>query len=239
MIRFLGKRPARWDDRTLRLLDYVSPSMPLPPPAVRWDRAVKRWGVLGNNQYGNCVIATAGHMINTWIANDAKRDGSISDDAAIQLSRRMGALRGYVVLDRLNWWWKNGMWGHEIAAYASLLPELRESVQYAVALFGACDVGLRMPLAWQNQTVWSTGKGNRFRAGSWGGHSVPIIGYDADHCYLVTWGHVQTITWSAVETYCDEAYAVISPDWMNEDQRNPVGFDYETLRAVLASITSS
>jgi hypothetical protein len=47
----------------------------------------------------------------------------------------------------------------------------------------------------------------------WGGHCVPIIGYDDTWLRFVSWGQEMFMSWKFFANYCDEAYAVLSVDW--------------------------
>ncbi len=91
-----------------------------------------------------------------------------------------------------------------------------------------------MPSAWQSADVWGTGDGRRYSYASWGYHSVPLIGYDADYFYCVTWGRLQRLTHAAIERYCDEAFGLIDPVWLGEDNTTPTGLDLAALEADLA-----
>lgn len=235
----LGKLAPREDERTLLLASYVTPQVEPPPPVVRWQDAVASggWGMMGNDHYGNCVIVTAAHMLLAWQANARALTTRLSDEAVVTLSKRMKALSGYVVLDRLKWWRKRGMWGNVLGAFASISPDDPLDMRVAISEFGAADLGLSMPAAWQREPVWDTGRGSRYVRGSWGGHSVPAVGYDADGVDVVTWGRVQRITWRAIRTYCDEGWAAINSAWLTAAAVTPHGFDMERLAADLAEVT--
>jgi hypothetical protein len=45
-----------------------------------------------------------------------------------------------------------------------------------------------------------------------------------------------TMTWEFFDKYCDEAYAIISPDWFNSELVSPVGFKFDELKKDLAAI---
>lgn len=236
MIRMLGKLPRRIDERTLNLLEYIEPSFKNPPVSRRWDEGQDDWGVMGNDRYGNCVIPTAAHMDMVWRMNELDDSSRPSDQEVIDLSRTMGALNGYVILDRLNWWRKKGMFGRKIWAYAEMDNRSQNLMQIAVNTFGAADIGIMLPRAWQSEHIWDIGDGVAYRPNSWGPHSVPIVGYDERFAYCVTWGRIQAITWNAVTIYCDEAYAVISPYWIAGDTLTPSGFDLQKLHADLTKV---
>jgi hypothetical protein len=41
------------------------------------------------------------------------------------------------------------------------------------------------------------------------------------------------MTWGFFKKYCDEAYVVLSRDWLGSSDKNPSGFDLSTLLADL------
>lgn len=235
--RKLGRFPLRLDERTLQLCCYLEPDMPVAPPTCRWDTPIKEWGVMGNDRFGNCVIATAGHEILTFRATELHDTKRITDSAVIELSRKMGALDGYNILDRLKYWRKKGMWANRLWAFTAIDQSNRDHIKTAVSIFGAADIGINLPTAWQDDPVWDVGHGPRYSPGSWGGHSVPIVGYDTQGVYIVTWGAVQRMTWQALPVYCDEAYALIDEAWIAANGFTPLGLDLTTLRADLTAIT--
>jgi hypothetical protein len=48
---------------------------------------------------------------------------------------------------------------------------------------------------------------------------------------------VQRMTWGFWDAYCDEAYAVLSKDWISKvNKKAPNQFDFQTLRADLAAL---
>lgn len=236
MSRQLGKLPPRIDPRTLALADYIKPGLPAFPDTRRWDIPIKDWGVMGNDQSGNCVIATAGHLLLNWRANELGDTRRLSDAEVLELSRQMGALRGYVVLNRLNYWRKKGMWGNRLWAYASIPTADYDAFRVGVNSFGGVDIGVAMPAAWQSSEVWNTGSGRNYRAGSWGLHSVPVVAYDPQYLYVVTWGKLIPMTYDALDAYCDEAYCLINPDWFAHDATTPSGFALDALHADLRAI---
>ena len=65
---------------------------------------------------------------------------------------------------------------------------------------------------------------------------MPVVAYDARTVTVVTWGALQTMTWSFWETYCDEAYAIISADYINNKKQAPQGFSMKQLQIDLADL---
>ena len=93
--------------------------------------------------------------------------------------------------------------------------------------------------------VWSTPGGGPVgdgAPGSWGGHSVPIVGYGVDGegnagTEVITWGQVYDMTWGFVDNYVEEAWAVLSADWIEPDKLAPSGFSLSELQADLRDVT--
>jgi hypothetical protein len=115
----------------------------------------------------------------------------------------------------------------------------RRLVQTAAWLFGGLYIGLQMPLIAQVQPVWDwTGSlSGPALPGSWGGHAVDVVRYDRDGLTVVTWGRLQELTWSFWGRYCDEAYCILSDDFLKQGKA-PNGFDLAALEADLALVTA-
>lgn len=233
----LGRNPSVHDKRTLKASSYLTRGPIIYPEIRLYHELVDNLRVYGNDRYGNCVIATAANLLATWSFCETGRDTSITDQDCIELSRTMGALNGYSILERLNYWRKLGMWNNCTWAYASVNPDDKNMVKFSINSFGGLDVGVNMPRAWQNQPVWLPGSGPAYRPNSWGAHSVPIVGYDKSNYYCLTWGRVQPIQIEALEQFCDEAYCLINPQWFCKDGLTMSGLDLVSLHRDLMTIT--
>ena len=200
--------------------------------------------MLGNDVLGDCTCAAAGHMIECWSANagveKVPTDSSIiaAYSSITGYDPHTGANdNGAVCLDVLNFWRKKGIAGSQISAYAALQPGNHDHVRQSLYLFGGVYLGLSLPLSAQTQKVWAVVKGPRGRAGSWGGHAVPVVAYDAKGLTVVTWGMLKTMTWQFFSLYCDEAYALLSNDWLNAG-KSPAGFDLAALQQDLHRVAA-
>ncbi len=247
----LGKQVARHDPRTLLLASYVTPALPPPPAQHDLTSKINSWGMMDNDQLGDCTCAAAGHLIMEWTANAGKKMVTPTDK---QIVAAYSAITGYnpgtgandngaVEIDVLNYWRQSGIAAHKIGAYVALEPSNHIHIMDSVYIFEGCYIGLQLPVSAQaqvqNHQPWSvppggpTGDG---KPGSWGGHAVPVVAYDARGVTVVTWGALQAMTWSFWEAYCDEAYAIISPDYLNDKQESPAGFNMQQLQADLADL---
>jgi len=243
----LGKLPVRTDVRTLRLRRYVDPSK-LPPPPAELDltERVNEWPMYANDRIGDCTTAAAGHMIEAWTAAAVGQAIEISErsvltafDAVKIVDPRTGE-EGAIELDVLRYWRKHGIGRHRIGAFAAVPVHDPPLVRAGAWLFGGLYIGLSLPATAQAQDVWDwTGTlSGEAKPGSWGGHAVDVVRYDAEGLTVVTWGRLQELTWAFWDHYCDEAYCIISSDFLRGGVA-PNGFDLATLQSDLALILAS
>ena len=84
----LGKQLARHDPRTLLLASYVTPALPTPPAQADLTTKVNSWGMMENDQLGDCTCAAAGHLIMEWTANAGKKIVTPTDKQIVAPTRR-------------------------------------------------------------------------------------------------------------------------------------------------------
>ena len=242
----LGKLPPRLDERTLSLARYVDrAALPAPPRQLDLAGAVGDWPMYGNDRRGDCTTAAAGHMIEAWTAAASGRAVEVGESAvvaafdAVKIVDPVTGEEGAVELDLLKLWRSAGIGGHTIGAFAAVEVADRELVETAAFLFGGVYIGLQLPLQAQEQRVWDWAGTLRGpdAPGSWGGHAVDVVGYDDAGLTVVTWGALQAMTWSFWEHYCDEAYCIISRDFLSGGV-SPAGFDVEALDRDLALVAA-
>lgn len=243
----LGKQAPKIDPRTLMLADYITTALPTAPRSFSYaDKVGVSWGMMHNDTLGDCTCAAAGHMIMAWTASSKGKASRPTDKAIVKAycavsgyDPKTGANdNGAVELDVLNYWRKSGVGGHTIGAFAATTLKNIDHVKAAVYLFGGCYIGLSLPNSAQGQDVWDVPAGGPTGAGekgSWGGHAVCVVGYDEQGLSVITWGALKKMTWAFWNTYCDESYAIISNDFLNNG-KTPAGFDIAALQADLKAI---
>lgn len=234
----LGKRAPRIDPRTLVLKDYLRNPLhkdkaPIPAPvADGYIIKVGSWPMYENDQLGDCVAAAAGHSVEQWTTYAG--DVYVPTNAEVlKFYESQGYILGEPQTDNgmsmllaLNYWRKTGLGKHKIAGYVSIDPTNHAEVAQAIYLFGNVFTGLALPLSAQSGIfqVPSEGPVGDGSPGSWGGHCVPIVGYNdktvGTHpagLMCITWGGLMPITWNFIDAYCDEMYAVLSADWISSN----------------------
>lgn len=244
----LGKLTAHHDSRVPMLSKYTA-SLPPAPASTSYDNKITNLGPMLNNKLGDCTCAAVGHCIQQWTAEAQKKQVIIPDPDIEKLYEIVGHYdpsnpktdRGAIEINVLNHWLANPVDGNKITAFCAIEPQNLEAIKDAVYIFGNCYIGLQMPLSAQGQTVWTvppggaTGQG---APGSWGGHAVPIVAYDARGLTCITWGELVRMTWQFWRAYCDEAYGLLSPDWIAAGKA-PQGFDSKQLVADMADLKAA
>jgi hypothetical protein len=244
----LGRGPVREDPRTFRFARYLDDAVALPAiPKTHATPLIPVWQMYGNDRLGDCTIAAAGHMIMAWTkeAGHPVVPPPQRIERAYWLtgtpSRIVGVPNGptdngRVCLDVLNFWRKTGIGPNRITAYVSIDPTNHAQMKAAIHLFGGVYVGMALPKSAQTQTKWAVTTGKDAKAGSWGGHAVPFVGYTATTLTCVTWGHTMGLSFGFNDAYTEEAYAIVSSDYLTAAGKSPQGFDMTALLADLGAL---
>ena len=242
----LGKLPVRVDVRTLELTRYVD-STALPTPPASFDETAHEtdWPMYANDRIGDCTMAAAGHMIEAWTGAATGTPVEVPERAVLDAFDHVKIVdpatgeAGAVVLDVLKYWRNTGVGGHRIGAFARVSLTDRRLEEASAWLFGGLYLGIQLPVTAQRQDTrdWTGSLTGPAAPGSWGGHAVDVVGYDANTLTFVTWGELKQMTWEFFARYCDETYCILSQDFLDAG-RAPNGFDLDALRADLALVTA-
>ncbi len=239
-----GKLPPIIDSRTLRLSDYLEPTLPPPPPSKNYAKNVKKWPMFGNNALNDCTCAAAGHMIEAWTAS-AGRLVVPTESAVLALYKRFdpSGTKGCNMLSILKYWRNVGLGSDKITAFAALEHGNVTEVMDAVNIFGGAYIGLVMPKFAVNTNLnlstipWVVPTGGPVGNAAFSphGHCVNVVAYDVRNLYVVTWGAIKSMSWEFYRVYSDEAFAVVSDDFL-KGEKAPSGFNMRQLIADLAEI---
>jgi hypothetical protein len=210
-----------------------------------YDLNVERhWYIAGGIVAHNCTCAAAAHMLEVWNKQVEHRLNKPTEQQVVDLYGKVngGVDQGASMQEVLNVWRREGLGGQRILAYVSMGPKRRDLVTLATWLFSGLYIGLNLPKTARQQRIWDVvpDGGADARPGSWGGHCVSVVDYNAAGVVVVTWGALMRVTWAFFDAYCDEAYAVL-PAIYDKLGGKPLenGFDEERLRADLAQLASA
>ena len=234
----------------LQLDPYVGVAFTPPPPAVDYYSAVPSWPMYRNDTLGDCTWAAIGHMVQAWTKYaGAERTPTEADieqgywETGTPPSATGtpggptddGRMEPHV----LSYWRSKGIPNEpdSIIGYAAVNAKNLDRVKFTIENFGGAYVALAMPVTAEQQSIWdyvpNTPDNQPY---SWGGHAVPILGYDAQYLYLVTWGFVMKMTYAFWHHYGVASYAVISPDFVGK--ASAAGVDTSGLHAQIDALTS-
>jgi hypothetical protein len=229
----LGKLAPKHNDKTLLFSKYLKADAPPPPPKKVWREykiPADAWQMFANDTVGDCTCAAIAHMLMLVTAHTGKLVTPQLSDVLYAYSAITGydasqtdasgnnpTDNGAAITDVLAYWQQTGLAGHKILAWAQIDYQNVLTRHQGIYIFGANDIGVQLPAIAQQQfadgQTWDVVPDD---GGIAGGHCIVEAGYGKQGSDVVTWGNGQqkaTNAWSA--KYVDEAYVVITQDWIN------------------------
>lgn len=235
----LGKLAPQFPVALKEMGAYAVRPLPQPPATIDWSKNVSVWPMDGNDVYGDCTMAAAAHMIQCWNAQTNEPLPIPREQQVIAQYMKLthGQDTGLVESQVLKQWLTKGLWDNRIVGYAPVNVHNLDALKQAIAYFGGVYVGIQVPDNAQNQfrlgEPWTLVPGWQQQPIE-GGHAVPLVGYDDQYLYAITWGAVQKIGWDWWSTYGDEAWVILSEEY---DRAGKVGgLDVATLKNDLAQV---
>lgn len=245
-----------------RLEDYNTPGpmrvaagLPNIPGTINIDRAtdVPQWPMYLNDQLGDCTIAGMGHLFGAMSVYGG-HPFALFNDSVIQST--YSAIGGYVpgqpntdqgcaMPDVLKYMSSTGMTDeagktHKVAAWAAFgNPTDATLLSQVLAIFGGVYLGINCPQSaeteFDNHQVWTYVTNSPIA----GGHAIAMhhrkpYGSQVGVFDFSTWGALQWATLSFISGYVEEAYVVITEDWIRTNGTSMFGLN---LKQMLADMT--
>jgi hypothetical protein len=199
-----------------------------------------------NDREGDCTFAGAGHIIQAESHYGSGTTQTVTDNdvqtgyvAVSGYNPRTGANdNGCVMQDVLSYWRKTGIGGHKILAFAEVDINNKDELRAAMNTFGALYIGINFPDSAMDQfnegKPWDVVRGAQIE----GGHAIHGGAYKVGgNWQIVTWGAVQEMTDDFWDNYVEEAWVVITQEWLDANGHSPTGFDLYGLGEQLANLT--
>jgi len=262
----LGKLPARPGAYSFKLGSYleVAPgyvaadktSLPVAPAVFGHQDSVSSYGMLANDQYGDCVFAGAAHETMIWTAlggnprvfndhsvlsdysavtgfspSDPNSDQGTDMEEAAKYRRKTGVIDALGKRHTIDAYLElPGVSARGDNDYTRLIPAIATSAY----VFAALGIGVQFPASAMDQfdagKPWDVVKNSPIE----GGHYVPLVGRRSNGNFVViTWGKLQEVTPAFLGAYVDEAVAYVSLEQF-VNGKTPEGFDIAALQADLA-----
>lgn len=249
----LGRKPPRHTLRTIRSAVAIAYALdPLGAPPTASDDYVAavdkvtggNWQVFLNDSLGDCVIADSAHQVMLHTANA----GTMIMPTDAEVLEMYEVVGGYKPSDpstdqgcdegnACQYLMTTGLAGQKSAGTGFVDPANLDHIRWTVQLFGACRLGITvtdaMMQAFSAGQPWETFAGNVD-----GGHDVPVVKYDAEYAWVVTWGKLQPVAWSLMANaqFLEESHAEVWPDFLSAAGTAPNGFDLKGLLAALPQV---
>lgn len=236
----------------LRFGDYLKTTeLPTVPTAFGHSGLIssKNWGMLGNDQVGDCCIAGGMHAIMLWNAIANKIVAFSTADAIDDYCAACGYVRGDPATDNggdinsvATYWQRTGLRDmnntrHEIAAFMAADPTNLGHLDLACYLFDAVGLGVELPSSAEDQFIdgqpWSVVAGDTLE----GGHFIPYVGKTADYRQVVTWGALQNVTEDWLKAYLKQVVVYVSAEYL-VGGKSPLGFDMTALLDDMAEVAT-
>jgi hypothetical protein len=224
-----------------KLSAYLDDQLPSPPAIYQSVTNISDWGMLGNDQLGDCTAAGAGHLEMVWTDQVSGTPRTVTTDEVIKFYELQGydpsdpsTDQGANMMDVLASWHSDGLAGDKIAAYARVALE-DHTVEQAIALFGGAYIGVNLP----NSAIQQFGNGQDWDVvdddgGIAGGHCVVLVGYDESGATVVTWGRTVKASWDWLRKYTEEAWAVLPSEY---EEGTVNGFNFSQLSGDLVLLS--
>ena len=205
------------NDDTLNVVPVAPhPAMGPLPPLTDWISPTTQWGAMDNDIVGDCVVACMGHLLESWTTE-------VSVPIVVSNAEVLAAystLSGYnpntgandVGVDigaAMTYWHQVGFGGSRIVAASRTLVaparlsahDLQGAVESAITWYGGAVLGLNLPAAaithFNDDQPWVGNIGPGLVAQA---HCVPALSFDQDNLEVITWGRVQRMDWTFLQT---------------------------------------
>ncbi len=245
----LGKLPAIRKPKDLMFAQYRTGVLPQRPPRFGHTNLLPAdVGMLGNDQFGDCVFASSAHLTMLWNAMAGRKvrfttEGVLSDYGAVTgFDPSTGQNdNGTNMHEMLDYWRTVGVVDdagnrHKIGAYMSIEPGNVEHVFEAMWLFGAVNIGFIVTQdamdRFRNNDIWDITPG--LNSPIEGGHCIcPVSLHNFINSY--TWGQLHGMTQRFFTAQTDECYAILSEEMLH-DGKSLDGFDLAALQSDLGKL---
>ena len=243
---------------------YLDPKVPLSrvslPPVTLYqdvDRASKvlNWPMYLNSMLGCCTISAEGHMFGAWSMYATGTEVTFADSQIQLVYSRVGGYvpgnpatdNGCEMAEVLADAAANGMTDvlgktHKAVAYAAFgNPEDEVLLGQVLDVFGSVYVGFNVQQViedeFANDQVWTYAPGQPFI----GGHCVCLqrrVPAGSKHGILqyCTWGALQWADFGWQANTVEEAWAVVTDDWVQANGTTVTGLDLQQLLADMQDV---
>jgi hypothetical protein len=248
----LGKLAPKHLPTHLALSDFMDKATTWPAvPAKGWEApvAADAWGLLGNDQYGDCACAGILHLVQAQSANTGNPLHGTTQLALALYTAVTGfdpndpsTDGGCVLTDVLSHVQKHGLEmldavgkpvTVDVVGWAALDIASLQQTRYATYTFGGTYWGINCPAKCQQDTDnWNFAAGLPID----GGHCIVQPGQGAAGGQIISWGMKIPVSNEFTLAYRDEAYMLVTSAWLSDQKVSPIGLDLNALVAAMKAL---
>jgi hypothetical protein len=229
----------------VKLGDHLTPAQP--PTVVDYATRVTGWPMYLNDKLGDCTCAALGHAEEAWSTYATGTLLALPDSDILNLYERVSGYNpatgqndnGAVEQDVLAEVQKNGIGGHKIRLFAQVDHKNFSEMKQALDMFGSLYLGFQVPQSAEDQF----GQGQPWtvvpNSPVIGGHAINLQKWDINYMYPVTWGRLQPMDEAFWLAYGDEAWVIITDDWIEANGQDPLGLNLQQMIAEFDALTGT
>jgi hypothetical protein len=227
----------------VKLGDHLTASQT--PVVVDYATKVSQWPMYLNDRLGCCTCSAFGHSTQGWTTYARGVTLTLPDSDILNLYCRVSGYNpqtgandnGAVEQDVLKEVQRNGIGGHKIRMFAQVDHKNLSEMKQALDMFGTVYLGFQVPKSAEDQfgagQPWTVVPGSPVI----GGHAIDLQKWDQDYMYPVTWGRLQPMDEAFWLAYGDEAWVIITDDWINASGVDPLGLNLSQMIAEFDALT--
>lgn len=252
----LGALPAKLEPRHFaagQRLALTFDSLGKPPAnSINWTNPVVQavgsdWGMMGNDEAGDCMIADCGHAVMQTSAQNGVMLQPTTEDCLQFYQSESGwdgidgspSDSGTDEVTLANYLAKNEFVGTKLIAHAPVHINNLDHVKWAIQKFCGVRYCICLPKSAYDQfdsgEPWDVLPLHQ-DGGIVGGHCIFGTHYHGQYFYAVTWGRLVPVTPAFLHRYLFEAHAEIWSSMLDESGKTPWGDDLGTLVKDLIAI---
>lgn len=245
----LGKKPfvPSHKDFKLAQVELALPQFPQKP--FGYGTIYTDWGMLGNDNAGDCVEASAAHQTMLWNLLAGRHVGFTDQEVLDDYTAATGynpddpntdqgtEIRAYLDYRRGTGILATDGKRHKIDAYVQINPKDWDELIRCIFTFGIVEMGFEFPDTAADQfdagEDWDVVPGARIE----GGHDVCCVGSPDtfNRVTCITWGKRQVMTRAFYQTYNDESWVPLTKESLLPAS-NVRHIDWDHLSQMLASL---
>lgn len=223
-----------------------------PPPAVNYvTKMPQNFGMMLNDNLGDCTCAAYYHARQVWTFNAEGKEATEPDTDIRDLYEQAcgynpntpGPGPGGNEQHVLSFLLKTGapigpsaQQRDKIVAFVEVDHRNTDDVKRTIDECGVAYIGFPVPtnVTYDNRT-WDYDP-NAQMTGE--GHAVVLVGYDAKAAIAISWGQLYTVTWSFINNIVDEIYAIADRNWVEKTKKTPAGLTLAQLEEQMRAIAT-